>query len=56
VPVPGAPWKRPSPEHLARAVAAAQRHLQTVTSSYLTPEELKAWQQRNARWASVRVL
>jgi pyruvate formate lyase activating enzyme len=56
VPVPGAPWQGPSPAHLAQAVAAARRHLQSVTSSCLTPDELKAWQQRSPRWASVRVL
>lgn len=56
VPVPGAPWAAPTPEQMLEAVAAARRHLGTVTFSYLTPRELKAWQQRSPKWASVRVL
>ncbi len=32
IPVPGAPWRRPTPDEMAEAVAAARRHLRHVST------------------------
>ncbi len=55
VPVPGTTWRRPTDEEMQRAIEIAQRHLPLVTYSHLTPEEMRNWQARSTRWASVQI-
>lgn len=56
VPVPGAPWRRPTEEEMEEAVALAQSHLHTVTFSHLTPEQLLNTEQRDDRFVVRQVL
>ncbi|MBC7287000.1 MAG: radical SAM protein [Armatimonadetes bacterium] len=55
VPVPGAPWRRPTDDEMKQAVELARSYLKAVTYSHLTAEEMRNWQQRSKRWASVEV-
>lgn len=55
VPVPTAPWRRPTEEEVRRAVEVARQYLDHVTFSHLTVEEMRNWQARSKRWASVPV-
>ncbi len=48
VPVPGAPWRKATPEEVADAAALAKKHLKNVTSRDPAPE--------NFKYTSVRVL
>ncbi len=55
VPVPGTPWPRPTSEQMQTAVELARSHLTNVTFSHLTEEEMRNWQKRSRRWASVQI-
>lgn len=48
MPVPGAPWRKATPDEVADATALARRHLKRVTSSCPEPEDFE--------YKSVRVL
>jgi pyruvate formate lyase activating enzyme len=56
IPVPGAPWRRPTDEEMEQAVAISQRHLDTVTFSHFTSEQAKDLEQRDERFAVRQVL
>lgn len=56
IPVPDAPWRRPTVDEMEQAVAAAQRHLDRVTFSHFTPEQAQDLTQRDERFAVQRVL
>ncbi len=56
IPVPGAPWRRPTSEELEQAVAAARRFLDSVTFSHLTSDQAKDLQHRDQRFAVRQVL
>jgi pyruvate formate lyase activating enzyme len=56
IPVPDAPWRRPTDEEMHRAVETAQRQLDTVTFSHFTPEQAKDLKQRDERFDVCRVL
>ncbi len=55
VPVPGTPWPRPTDEQMREAVELARSFLRNVTYSHLTAEQMRNWQKRSKRWASVEV-
>jgi len=55
VPVPGTTWPRPTEEQMARAVDVVRRHLRRVSYSHLTVEDMRNWQQRSKRWASIQI-
>jgi len=55
IPVPGQPWARPTAEEMAGAVAVAGRHLRSVKSSHLTPEEALGLSERDDRFDVVRI-
>ncbi|MGD9126200.1 MAG: radical SAM protein [Planctomycetia bacterium] len=50
IPVPGAPWRRPTDEEMEQAVAEAESHLDTVTFSHLTDTQAKDLTQRDERF------
>ncbi len=56
IPVPGAPWRRPTDDEMEEAVAVAQRQVDDVTCSHFTTEQAKDLQQRDERFAVCRVL
>lgn len=56
IPVPAAPWRRPTDDELEQAVAAARRYLKCVTFSHFTSEQAKDLTQRDDRFAVQRVL
>ncbi len=56
VPVPSAPWRRPTEDEMAGIVALAQSRLQTVGFSHLTPEQLTDLTARDDRFRVVQVL
>ncbi len=55
VPVPGAPWRRPTSKEVKEAEGLARRHLGYVTSSCLTVEDFLYSQVRDVRYKSIRV-
>ena len=55
VPVPGTPWPRPTDEHMREAVELVRSLLLNVTFSHLTAQEMRDWQTRSRRWASVQI-
>ncbi|MEN6450429.1 MAG: radical SAM protein [Thermoguttaceae bacterium] len=56
IPVPGAPWRRPTDEEMSQAVEAARQHVDTVTFSHFTPEQAKDLRQRDGRFVVRQVL
>ncbi len=48
MPVPGAPWRKATPNEVADASALAKKHLKNVTSSCPEPEDFE--------YKSVRIL
>jgi pyruvate formate lyase activating enzyme len=56
VPVPGAPWRRPTHEEMAQIVAAVRDILPEVGFSHLTPEQMADLSARDDRFNVVRVL
>lgn len=56
IPVPDAPWRRPTDEEMQQAVAVASRYLDTVTFSHITTEQAKDLEQRDERFTVCRVL
>ena len=56
IPVPGAPWRRPTDDEMAEAVQIARHHLDRVTFSHFTSEQAKDLTQRDERFAVERVL
>jgi len=56
IPVPGAPWRRPTDEEMGQSVAVARRHLNLVTFSHITSDQAKDLTQRDERFAVRRVL
>ena len=56
IPVPGAPWHRPTDEEMEQAVGIARRCLDTVTFSHFTSEQAKDLEQRDDRFAVRQVL
>jgi pyruvate formate lyase activating enzyme len=56
IPVPGAPWRRPTDEEMEQAVAIARRCLDAVTFSHFTSEQAKDLEQRDDRFAVRQVL
>ncbi|MCU0982263.1 MAG: radical SAM protein [Pirellulaceae bacterium] len=55
IPVPGAPWRRPTDDEMAEAVAAASGHLEGVSFSHFTSEQAKDLTQRDERFVVQRV-
>ena len=56
IPVPDAPWRRPTDDEMAQAVGIARRYLDTVTFSHFTSEQAKDLEQRDDRFAVRQVL
>ncbi|MCE5268136.1 MAG: radical SAM protein [Planctomycetaceae bacterium] len=56
IPVPDAPWRRPTDDEMARAVATARQYVGTVTFSHFTTEQAKDLSQRDERFAVRQVL
>ena len=56
IPVPDAPWRRPTEEEMEQAVGLAQRYLDTVTFSHFTSEQALDLRQRDDRFAVQQVL
>ena len=56
IPVPDAPWRRPTEEEMEQAVGLAQWHLDTVTFSHFTSEQAQDLRQRDDRFAVQQVL
>ena len=56
IPVPGAPWRRPTSEEMASVVALARDRLHNVSFSHLTPEQALDLTARDARFKVVQVL
>ena len=56
IPVPDAPWRRPTEEEMEQAVRLAQCHLDTVTFSHFTSEQALDLRQRDDRFAVQQVL
>jgi pyruvate formate lyase activating enzyme len=56
IPVPGAPWRRPTDDEMNQAVAVAERYLDTVSFSHFTSEQAKDLQQRDERFVVRQVL
>lgn len=56
IPVPGAPWRRPTDDEMAAAVALCERYLTTVGSSHLTPAQLLDHEARDDRFIVRQVL
>ena len=55
IPVPGQPYARPTAEQVAAVVESCRRHLRTVASSRLSPEEAVDLAKRDDRFAVRRV-
>jgi pyruvate formate lyase activating enzyme len=56
IPVPDAPWRRPTEDEMQQAVETARRHLDKVTFSHLTSDQAKDLQCRDSRFTVRRVL
>jgi len=56
VPVPGAPWRRPTDAEVDDAVMRAGRHLRNVTWSHLKPEDLQHPESRSDHYVVERIL
>jgi len=56
IPVPGAPWRRPTEEEMAAIVALARERLATVGFSHLTTEQALDLTARDDRFKVVQVL
>jgi len=56
IPVPGAPYRRPTDEEMAAAVALCESRLETVGYSHLTSEQLLNTTQRDDRFVVRQVL
>lgn len=56
VPVPGAPWRRPTQEEVEHAAQIARKHLSNVTFSCLSPEEFLNLREKDPRYRSVEVV
>jgi pyruvate formate lyase activating enzyme len=56
IPVPDAPWRRPTEDEMTQAVEIARRHADAVTFSQFTPEQAKDLQQRDERFTVRQVL
>jgi pyruvate formate lyase activating enzyme len=56
MPVPGAPWRRPTEEEMARAVSAVREILPEVGFSHLTAEQGKDLSARDERFHVTQVL
>lgn len=56
IPVPGAPWRRPTDEEMDEVVRIARAHLGHVTFSHFTSEQARDLTQRDERFAVERVL
>ena len=56
IPVPGAPWRRPTDEEMEQAVGLARRYLNAVTFSHFTYEQANDLKQRDERFAVCQVL
>lgn len=56
IPVPGAPWRRPTDEDMAAVVALAERYVAKVGCSHLTPEQAKDLTARDERFRVKQVL
>lgn len=56
MPVPGAPWRRPTDEEMAEAVEALRQVLPQVTFSHLTSEQGSDIKARDERFRVVQVL
>ena len=56
IPVPGAPWRRPTEHEMEEAVAIARRYLDAVSFSHFTSEQAKDLEQRDDRFAVRQVL
>lgn len=56
VPIPGTPWRRPTEEEMAQAVAVVRQRLQQVGCSHLTVEQMRDLSARDDRFNVVRVL
>ena len=55
IPVPGAPWRSPSPEEVQEAADLARRFLSHVTFSALSAEEFLTIKERDIRYQSIQV-
>ncbi|MGQ9732186.1 MAG: radical SAM protein [Candidatus Zipacnadales bacterium] len=56
IPVPGAPWRRPTEEEMERIVALAHERLANVDFSHLTPEQAVDLTARDDRFKVVQVI
>jgi pyruvate formate lyase activating enzyme len=56
IPVPDAPWRRPTDEEMEQAVGIARCRLTSVTFSHLTSDQAKDLRQRDERFAVRQVL
>jgi pyruvate formate lyase activating enzyme len=56
IPVPDAPWRRPTDDEMKQAVQIAQNHLDVVTFSHITTEQAKDLKQRDERFDVCQVL
>ncbi len=56
IPVPGAPWRRPTDEEMEQAVGTARCYLHSVTFSHFTSDQAKDLRQRDERFAVRQVL
>lgn len=55
VAVPGAPWRKPTPDEVKEAVVLAERYLGYVTSSCLTVEDFLSHREWDVRYDSMTV-
>jgi pyruvate formate lyase activating enzyme len=56
IPVPGAPWRRPTEQEMERVVALVRQYLHEVGSSHLTSEQAKDLTARDERFHVEQVL
>jgi pyruvate formate lyase activating enzyme len=56
IPVPDAPWRRPTDVEMQQAIAVARQCLDSVSFSHLTSEQAKDLEQRDERFAVRQVL
>ena len=56
IPVPGAPWERPTEAQMAAALALARSRLTTVGSSHLTPQQARDLGARDDRFNVIQVI
>ena len=56
IPVPSAPYRRPTDEEMAAAVALCRSYLSTVGYSHLTSEQLLRTEERDDRFVVRQVL